>query len=70
MSVHDLSAEDPFGAIADEFVEAFRQGQRPSVGEFARRYRSGYYRDSRRSSSCRDELPACMPSAAFRSPAG
>jgi hypothetical protein len=32
------SAADPFGKIADEFVEAFRQGQRPSVEEFARRY--------------------------------
>ena len=34
----DASAADPFGQIADEFVEAFRQGQRPSVEEFARRY--------------------------------
>jgi Protein kinase domain len=34
----DLSAADPFGDIADEFVEAFRQGQRPSVEEFAGRY--------------------------------
>jgi urea transport system substrate-binding protein len=32
------SAADPFGQIADEFVEALRQGQRPSVEEFARRY--------------------------------
>ena len=32
------SDADPFGAIADEFVEAFRQGKRPSVEEFARRY--------------------------------
>ena len=32
------SAADPFGQIADEFVEAFRQGKRPSVEEFARRY--------------------------------
>jgi WD40 repeat protein/serine/threonine protein kinase len=32
------SAADPFGPIADEFVQAFRQGQRPSVEEFARRY--------------------------------
>src|SRR5262245_1024665 len=37
MSDHTASA-DPFGPIADEFVEAFRQGKRPSVGEFARRY--------------------------------
>jgi WD40 repeat protein/serine/threonine protein kinase len=35
---HDLSSADPFGQIADEFVEAFRQGKRPSVEEFARRY--------------------------------
>jgi hypothetical protein len=34
----NLSAADPLGQIADEFVEAFRQGQRPSVEEFARRY--------------------------------
>jgi serine/threonine protein kinase/WD40 repeat protein/tetratricopeptide (TPR) repeat protein len=35
---NDPSAADPFGQIADEFVEAFRQGKRPSVEEFARRY--------------------------------
>jgi eukaryotic-like serine/threonine-protein kinase len=29
---------DPLGQIADEFVEAFRRGQRPSVEEFAGRY--------------------------------
>jgi hypothetical protein len=34
----DASAADPFGQIADEFVEAFRQGQRPSVEEVGRRY--------------------------------
>jgi serine/threonine protein kinase/WD40 repeat protein/Flp pilus assembly protein TadD len=38
MSDNDLSSADPLGEIADEFVEAFRQGQRPSVEEFARRY--------------------------------
>jgi hypothetical protein len=32
------SAADPFGQIADEFVAAFRQGKRPSVEEFIRRY--------------------------------
>jgi WD40 repeat protein/serine/threonine protein kinase len=32
------SAADPLGQIADEFVEALRQGQRPTVEEFARRY--------------------------------
>jgi serine/threonine protein kinase/formylglycine-generating enzyme required for sulfatase activity len=38
MNDNDLSSADPFGQIADEFVEAFRQGLRPSVEEFARRY--------------------------------
>jgi serine/threonine protein kinase len=38
MSDDDRSAADPLGQIADEFVEAFRQGKRPSVEEFARRY--------------------------------
>jgi tetratricopeptide (TPR) repeat protein len=38
MSDNDLSFADPFGQIADEFVEAFRQGKCPSVEEFARRY--------------------------------
>jgi serine/threonine protein kinase/formylglycine-generating enzyme required for sulfatase activity len=38
MSDSDVSSADPFGAIADEFVEAVRRGQRPSVEEFARRY--------------------------------
>src|SRR5262249_17867126 len=35
MNDNDLSSADPFGQIADEFVEAFRQGKRPSVEEFA-----------------------------------
>jgi hypothetical protein len=38
MSDTNPSAADPLGPIADEFVEALRQGQRPSVEEFARRY--------------------------------
>jgi eukaryotic-like serine/threonine-protein kinase len=38
MSAKDPSAADPLGQIADEFAEAFRQGRRPSVEEFARRY--------------------------------
>jgi serine/threonine protein kinase len=38
MSDDNPSTADPFGPIADEFVEAFRQGKRPSVEEFARRY--------------------------------
>jgi hypothetical protein len=33
MSDDDLSSADPFGQIADEFVEAVRQGKRPSVEE-------------------------------------
>jgi hypothetical protein len=38
MSGDDQSSAGRRGDIADEFVEAFRQGQRPSVEEFARRY--------------------------------
>jgi WD40 repeat protein/serine/threonine protein kinase len=38
MTDNDSSAADPFGAIADEFAEAVRRGERPSVEEFARRY--------------------------------
>jgi hypothetical protein len=38
MSDNDPSSADLFGQIADEFLEAFRRGQRPSVEEFARRY--------------------------------
>src|SRR5215468_10242157 len=38
MSDNNPSGADPFGQIADEFVEAFRQGKQPSVEEFARRY--------------------------------
>jgi WD40 repeat protein/serine/threonine protein kinase len=38
MSDADPSSADPFGPIAEEFVEAYRQGKRPSVEEFARRY--------------------------------
>jgi serine/threonine protein kinase/WD40 repeat protein/tetratricopeptide (TPR) repeat protein len=38
MSDTNPSAEDPLGQIADEFAEAFRQGQRPSAEEFAQRY--------------------------------
>jgi WD40 repeat protein/serine/threonine protein kinase len=38
MNDNDYSPADPVGQIADEFVEAFRQGKRPSVEEFARRY--------------------------------
>src|SRR5262249_28839952 len=49
----DLSAADPFGQIADEFVEAFRQGKRPSVEEFARRY-------PEHADQIRDMLPALV----------
>src|SRR5262245_57872607 len=38
MADNNPSAADPLGQIADEFVEALRQGQRHSVEEFARRY--------------------------------
>src|SRR5436305_3905243 len=38
MSDNNPSTADPLGQIADEFVEAFRQGKRPSVEDFARRY--------------------------------
>ena len=38
MNDNDPSGADPLGQIADEFVEAFRRGQRPSVEEFARRH--------------------------------
>src|SRR5436309_1259938 len=45
------SSAYPFGQIADEFVEAFRQGKRPSVEEFAQRYPAYAY-------DIRDMLPA------------
>jgi WD40 repeat protein/serine/threonine protein kinase len=38
MNDNSSSTADSFGPIADEFVEAFRQGKRPSVEEFVRRY--------------------------------
>jgi WD40 repeat protein/serine/threonine protein kinase len=50
MSDNDPSA-DPLGQIADEFVEAVRLGQRPSVEEFARRY-------PEHAAEIRDILPA------------
>jgi serine/threonine protein kinase/WD40 repeat protein len=53
MSDNDPSAADPFGQIADEFVEAFRQGKRPSVEEFARRYPA-------HADDIRDMLPALL----------
>jgi WD40 repeat protein/serine/threonine protein kinase len=51
MDDNDASAADPFGQIADEFVEAFRQGKSPSVEEFARRYPA-------HADDIRDMLPA------------
>jgi WD40 repeat protein/serine/threonine protein kinase len=53
MSDNDLSSADPLGAIADEFVEAFRQGKRPSVEEFAHRY-------PQHADDIRDMLPALV----------
>jgi hypothetical protein len=53
MNDNSPSAADPFGPIADEFVEAFRQGQRPSVEEFARRY-------PQHAGDIRDMLPALL----------
>jgi hypothetical protein len=51
MSDNDPSAADPLGQIADEFVEAIRQGQHPSLEEFARRYPA-------HADDLRDMLPA------------
>src|SRR5262249_55832190 len=53
MSDNDPSMADPLGQIADEFVEAIRQGKRPSVEEFARRYPA-------HADEIRDMLPALM----------
>src|SRR5206468_1058930 len=53
MNDNNPSCEDPFGQIADEFVEAFRQGKRPSVEEFARRY-------PEHADEIRDMLPALV----------
>ena len=49
----DQFAADPLGQIADEFVEAFRRGRRPSVEEFARRY-------PEHADDIRDMLPALV----------
>src|SRR5438477_7600817 len=53
MTDNDPSSADPFGQIADEFVEAFRQGKRPSVEEYARRY-------PEHADEIRDMLPALV----------
>jgi serine/threonine protein kinase/tetratricopeptide (TPR) repeat protein len=61
MDDSDLSSVDPFGQIADEFVEAFRQGKRPSVEEFARRY-------PEHASEIREMLPALVMMEKAKSP--
>jgi WD40 repeat protein/serine/threonine protein kinase len=53
MSDYPDSDADPFGEIAEEFVEAFREGKRPSIDEFARRYPDHAER-------IRDVLPALV----------
>jgi serine/threonine protein kinase/WD40 repeat protein len=47
------SIADPFGRIADEFVEAYRAGKRPSLDEFAARY-------PEQADEIRDLLPALV----------
>src|SRR5262245_8658262 len=53
MTDNNPSETDPFGKIADEFVEAFRQGHTPSVEGFARRY-------PQHTDQIRDMLPALV----------
>jgi WD40 repeat protein/serine/threonine protein kinase len=53
MNENDPSGADALGQIADEFVEAFRHGKRPSVEEFARRY-------PEHADDIRDMLPALV----------
>jgi WD40 repeat protein/serine/threonine protein kinase len=53
MSDTDSSAADPLTQIFDEFVEAVRRGERPSVEEFARRYPA-------HADEIRDMLPALV----------
>src|SRR5437773_12464765 len=50
---NDPPSADLLGQTADEFAEAFRQGQRPSVEEFARRY-------PEQADEIRDMLPALV----------
>src|SRR5262249_25791728 len=57
------STADPLGQIADEFVEAFRQGKRPSAEEFARRYPA-------HADAIRDMLPALLLMEQAKSAAG
>src|SRR5262245_14839657 len=53
MTDKDPSSADPLGQIADEFVDAFRQGQTPAVEDFARRY-------PEHAEELRDMLPALV----------
>jgi WD40 repeat protein/serine/threonine protein kinase len=53
MNDNDLSSADPLGQIADEFVEAFRQGKHPSIDDFVRRY-------PERADEMREMLPALV----------
>jgi hypothetical protein len=53
MNDSNSSSADPLGQIADEFVEAFRQGKRPCVEEFACRY-------PEHADEIRDMLPALV----------
>src|SRR5262249_21581946 len=53
LSDNDPSSADLLGHIADEFVEVFRQGRRPSVEEFVRRY-------PEQADEIRDMLPALV----------
>jgi hypothetical protein len=47
----DPAAADPFGQLADELLEALREGQHPSVEAFAQRY-------AEHADDIRDMLPA------------
>jgi serine/threonine protein kinase/predicted Zn-dependent protease len=53
MSEDPSSSGDPLGQIADEFAEALRRGERPSVEEYARRY-------PRHAKDIRELLPALL----------
>jgi hypothetical protein len=53
MSDNDPSAADPFGQIADEFLEALRQGKHPLVEAFGQR-------DAEHADDIRDMLPALV----------
>jgi WD40 repeat protein len=63
MSDNNPSAADPFGQIADEFVEAIRAGKLPSVEEFAQRYPEHAH-------EIREMLPALLLMEQAKSAAG